>query len=270
MTTVNAYFGAKLVSKGTPGGGSTSDNVALIAVVADRLGSIGKFYPYGQEKPSATGNDTEKFTGYYRDAATGLDYADQRYHQPGMGRFMSPDPSGSASSNSPGSMNQYAYVQGDPINRTDHSGLDCEGYLDDPSCFGGITVNPSCYGYDPGNFDPGCARELGAIPFEFSGCPVGDFFNAFSAATEGLPCLTPEEEQAFEQQEANPPLSCTFTDFRSPGGGWHPYPAFNGSPAYIAFNMPTEFTFTAFGGDGVYIWQNRNDYRYWFRHGRRW
>ena len=54
-------------------------------MTSDRLGSIGKFYPFGQEKPSATANDTEKFTGYFRDASTGLDYADQRYHQPGMG-----------------------------------------------------------------------------------------------------------------------------------------------------------------------------------------
>lgn len=60
---------------------------------ADRLGSIGKFYPYGTERPSATGNDKEKFTGYFRDSATGLDYADQRYEQPGVGRFMTPDPS---------------------------------------------------------------------------------------------------------------------------------------------------------------------------------
>jgi hypothetical protein len=63
----------------------TNDLVQLAAVASDRLGSIGKFYPFGQEKPSATANDTEKFTGYFRDASTGLDYADQRYHQPGMG-----------------------------------------------------------------------------------------------------------------------------------------------------------------------------------------
>ena len=70
MTTTNVYFGGKLISKGAPGGPYT-DYVTLTAVVADRQGSIGKFYPFGQEKPSATTNDTEKFTGYYRDAATG-------------------------------------------------------------------------------------------------------------------------------------------------------------------------------------------------------
>ena len=66
-----------------------------------------------QERPSATANDKEKFTGYFRDAATGLDYADQRYHQPGGGRFMTPDPyGGSAKVTDPGSWNKYAYVGG--------------------------------------------------------------------------------------------------------------------------------------------------------------
>jgi YD repeat-containing protein len=63
IATTNYYFGRKLI-KGTSG-----------YVTPDRLGSIGKFYPWGQEKPSATQNGTEKFTGYFRDADTGLDYA---------------------------------------------------------------------------------------------------------------------------------------------------------------------------------------------------
>lgn len=72
---------------------------------------------------TATTNDKEKFTGYFRDAATGLDYADQRYHSPGVGRFMTPDPfGGSASMSDPGSWNRHAYVGGDPVNRTDSSG----------------------------------------------------------------------------------------------------------------------------------------------------
>jgi RHS repeat-associated protein len=122
--TTNVYFSGRLIAKGTFNSGGSNDKITLASVKSDRLGSIGKFYPYGQERPSATPNDTEKFTGYYRDAATGLDYADQRYEQPGVGRFMSPDPaSSSAKSNDPGSWNRYAYVGGDPINGTDPTGL---------------------------------------------------------------------------------------------------------------------------------------------------
>ena len=111
MTTTRVYFGAKLVSRGYASlyanyraGYAPPDYVSYNPVASDRLGSIGKFYPYGQERPSATTNDTEKFTGYFRDQATGLDYADQRYHQPGMGRFITPDPSkANIDYNNPGS-----------------------------------------------------------------------------------------------------------------------------------------------------------------------
>ena len=121
LTSTNVYFGGKLVSKGSYATGWT-DDVALAPVAADRLGSIKKFYPFGTERPSASGNDTEKFTGYYRDASTGLDYADQRYHQPGVGRFMTPDSGPSAKATDTSTLNKYAYVGGDPVNRTDHSG----------------------------------------------------------------------------------------------------------------------------------------------------
>ena len=120
----NYYFGKKLIKNGVGYGGS------------DRLGSIGKYYPYGQEKPSATTNGTEKFTGYMRDSETGLDYADQRFHNPGTGRFLTPDPyratsTGAARPGDPGSWNKYAYVAGDPINRKDPKGLIFVGTGDD-------------------------------------------------------------------------------------------------------------------------------------------
>jgi RHS repeat-associated protein len=112
IAVTNTYFGAKLLSNG------------IGPVVQDSLGSIGKYYPWGQEKPSTTTNGTEKFTGYFRDSETGLDYASNRYHQPGMGRFLSDDPSGDNwDLTNPGSWNTYAYVNGDPINSTDLSGL---------------------------------------------------------------------------------------------------------------------------------------------------
>ncbi len=82
QASANLYLGGKLIKNA---GGW---------VYADRLGSIGKFYPYGVERPSATTNGTEKFTGYFRDAETGNDYAINRYQSPGLaGRFITPDPS---------------------------------------------------------------------------------------------------------------------------------------------------------------------------------
>jgi RHS repeat-associated protein len=91
------------------------------AVMRDRLGSVRakgasrmSYFPYGQER-TATGNNQEKFGTYYRDGS-GFDYADQRYYASTWGRFMTADPTRSA-------LNLYGYVEGDPVNSADPSGL---------------------------------------------------------------------------------------------------------------------------------------------------
>jgi len=61
---------------------------------------------------------------YTRDGFTGLDYADQRYYAASYGRFNTADPyRASAGPAEPGSWNRYSYVQGDPVNYNDESGL---------------------------------------------------------------------------------------------------------------------------------------------------
>jgi RHS repeat-associated protein len=91
----------------------------------DRLGSVGKYFPYGQDRGSSNpSNGTEKFATYKRDSESGLDYAVNRYEAPGDGRFLSPDPyQPSAGPEDPSSWNRYAYVGGDPINFIDPTGL---------------------------------------------------------------------------------------------------------------------------------------------------
>jgi RHS repeat-associated protein len=112
MSSSNYYFAGRMIK----------NNVGYDA--ADQLGSLGKLYPYGQEKPAATANGTEKFTGYLRDSETGNDYAINRYHAPGQGRFLSSDPSrASARVANPNSWNRYVYALGDPLNGKDPSGL---------------------------------------------------------------------------------------------------------------------------------------------------
>ena len=111
--SLNYYFGKRLISNNNGW------------VYSDRLRSIGKFYPYGQEI-STTTNGTEKFTGYFRDSETGNDYAVNRYAVPSSGRFITPDPSGARAVNpaNPQSWNMYAYALGDPVNNRDPLGLD--------------------------------------------------------------------------------------------------------------------------------------------------
>ncbi len=166
QTDTNYYFGGKLIKN------------ANGWVYSDRLASVGKFYPYGVERPSATTNGTEKFTGYFRDAETGNDYADQRYMSPGVGRFITPDRmTGSVAD--PGSWNKYAYAGGDPIGRVDHGGTtaqdciiedDCDEFFNDPLYF--LTLlnvqndpNSPCYGE---GFTPSAACLASLWPNIFS------------------------------------------------------------------------------------------------------
>ncbi len=63
-----------------------------------------------------------KFTSYERDSESGLDQAMFRYDSSRLGRFMTPDPLAGRISN-PQSLNRYAYVLNDPVNRIDPLGL---------------------------------------------------------------------------------------------------------------------------------------------------
>jgi RHS repeat-associated protein len=83
------------------------------------------YYPYGAEQDyTATCGTNYKFTGYERDAETGLDYAFARYYNSRLGRFMSGDPLGSSADISdPQTLNRYAYVRNNPVNLVDPTGL---------------------------------------------------------------------------------------------------------------------------------------------------
>src|SRR5438132_7095626 len=105
----NLYFGSRtIVSRG-------------VTVIPDRLGSNraggSRYFPYGEEQPTATAQDRDKFATYYRDSTTGLDYAQNRYYANTFGRFLSPDPhQGSGGPSDPQSWNRYSYTQNDPAN----------------------------------------------------------------------------------------------------------------------------------------------------------
>jgi RHS repeat-associated protein len=79
------YFRSKRVAVGPNG-------ITFSAFNQDRLGSQGTYYPYGEDTGTPLGNDQFKFATYWRDSATGLDYANQRYYVNNFGRFMTPDP----------------------------------------------------------------------------------------------------------------------------------------------------------------------------------
>src|SRR5579863_6033770 len=84
----------------------------------DQLGSVGNYFPWGEDKGGTSPQDTWNFGTYWRDSASGLDYANNRYYSNAYGRFMTPDPySASGGPSDPQSWNQYSYTRGDPVNR---------------------------------------------------------------------------------------------------------------------------------------------------------
>jgi RHS repeat-associated protein len=145
-STQRVYFGKKLVATLDWQGNQNG-------VVQDRLESVGKYYPFGEERNSPPlANDQVKFATYTRDSATGLDYADQRYYASTFGRFMSPDPyRASGAPGDPGSWNRYSYTRNNPINRYDPHGLyDCNPNESLDVCTGGRPPDP----HEPERPDP--------------------------------------------------------------------------------------------------------------------
>lgn len=69
-------------------------------------------------------NARQKYGGMESDDAGGLDHTLWRQYDSSSGRWTSPDPyGGSMSAASPQSFNRYSYVNNDPVNQSDPSGL---------------------------------------------------------------------------------------------------------------------------------------------------
>ncbi|MDQ9127420.1 RHS repeat-associated core domain-containing protein [Serratia fonticola] len=70
------------------------------------------------EHPQPKVNNPLRFQGQYEDAESGLYYNLNRYYDPGVGRYLTADPSKLA-----GGLNAYSYVDGNPVGWVDPLGL---------------------------------------------------------------------------------------------------------------------------------------------------
>ncbi|CAM9913636.1 unnamed protein product, partial [Chrysoparadoxa australica] len=123
--------GPVVVRVGFVGGTITSrdymlqDHLGSSSARVDSSGTVTwreSYTPFGETLNNPAGNaDNPGFTGHIRDTATGLTYAQARYYDPAIGRFLSNDPVGFASGG-PGYFNRYAYTFNDPVNYTDPTG----------------------------------------------------------------------------------------------------------------------------------------------------
>ena len=119
----------------------TPDHLGSPRILTDASGQVisrRDFLPYGEQLDASLGNRSsvqgyipsadfikQKFTGYFRDDESGLDFAQARYYANINGRFMSVDPfGGSGKVPNPQSWNRYSYVLNNPINDVDPLGMD--------------------------------------------------------------------------------------------------------------------------------------------------
>jgi RHS repeat-associated protein len=243
----------------------------------DRLGSVGKYYPYGEAR-SGTSTDNWSFATYWRDSATNLDYADQRYYSNQFARFMTPDPykagTGSGDPTNPQSWNHYAYVLSDPVNFKDPRGMDTEAaegeegppdpgwapLLPGPQNPGKSSDNPK-YSYP--ECDKGSTTEdknldfivnhyddASAIAAKYS--VPADWVLGWAAEESGYGYKPPQAElQNNFYNETLPPRGVT--------GGWAGAVACVGktSPGYACFDSFSNSANAAFNKVGSYI----NNYR---------
>lgn len=85
--------------------------------------SYEEYFPYGGTAMLAGSGAKEvslkeyRFSGRERDGSTGLYYYGARYYIPWLGRWLNPDPAGSADG-----LNMYAFVQGNPVSFVDRDG----------------------------------------------------------------------------------------------------------------------------------------------------
>ena len=154
--TQYVFFGGAVIAENTPSGwtdyvfangqrlaratGSSSsgtvyyhvDHLGTTRIETDASGNVlaeCTYAPFGQViscSPDDAANNY-RFTGQERDAETNVDNFLARNYTSQFGRFLQPDPAGTAAADpmNPESWNRYAYVTNNPTNFIDPSGMQC-------------------------------------------------------------------------------------------------------------------------------------------------
>lgn len=129
------FDGERVARRDLPSGSVAyyfSDHLKTASVITDAAGNIkaeSDYYPWGGELQFSNNDSNHyKYGGHERDGETGLDYQRARYYSNGLGRFVSSDwsavpvPVPYADLSNPQTLNQYAYVGGNPASKTDPDG----------------------------------------------------------------------------------------------------------------------------------------------------
>ena len=136
-TTKHIYAGSELVATITGDGSATStyyihtDHLSGSNVITDESGEkeqLIDYYPFGgiRLNESVNFNQTKKFTGHEYDNESELTYANARYYNQDIGRWISMDPAGRDNPGQfltdPQQMNGYSYARNNPLRLVDRNG----------------------------------------------------------------------------------------------------------------------------------------------------
>jgi len=144
--------------KETAGGVDTTyyfvlDHPGHVSALMNSSGAVTAKYdylPFGAETSTSDGQPL-RYMARELDFSSGLYYVRNRWYDPALARFVSEDPIGLA-----GGLNTYAYVNNDPVNGRDPSGLDpCDGaFRDYFRCGETVVLEGVSSSYDPFPADP--------------------------------------------------------------------------------------------------------------------
>jgi RHS repeat-associated protein len=154
--------------------------------VPDRVGSQGRFFPYGEDRTGMNYPQSGQYAfATYLDNGSGVYYADQRWYAAAPGRFLSPDRHHTRT-RSPQDLNLFSYAGNDPINRADPTGRTyCD--VDFGICYYGDDDDDDDGGGGGGG-DDDCVGTEGFSYMTGAACPVGDTPSV--PAPQAPPCNT--------------------------------------------------------------------------------
>lgn len=151
----------------------TADYQGSTRVVTDSSGVVANrrdYLPFGEEIGATVGSRTsnkgfgwgdmarQKYAGMETDDATGMAHTLWRKQDNWSGRWTSPDPyGGSMTPANPQSFNRYSYVDNDPVNLVDPTGLYPNNYHDATSNWQDV----SGYFWGDNSFDTNSRRSIG-------------------------------------------------------------------------------------------------------------
>jgi RHS repeat-associated protein len=116
-----------------------ADHLGSIVATADATGTNTAIYSYGPYgEPSTMTGQRFRYTGQQLIGGLDIYYYKARFYDPKLGRFLQTDPIGTQDD-----MNLYAYVGGNPMNRTDPTGLYARSSMGSSSSVGGSSSSGS-------------------------------------------------------------------------------------------------------------------------------